>query len=82
MITGGVFQPLSSQTLLGVVGEYIIDTPFCKQKLSCNPNIKKSLGPVVPSLVLSDSRVYYIVSDFHCVCPIFFPLNNTETSKK
>jgi hypothetical protein len=43
MMAGGAFQPISSQTLLGLVWEYI-NKPFARKKQGCNTNIEKAKG--------------------------------------
>jgi hypothetical protein len=40
MIAGGIFQPITSQTLLELNWEYIY-TPFASREKSCNPKFKK-----------------------------------------
>ncbi len=51
MIAGGIFQPITSQTLLELNWEYIY-TPFASREKSCNPKFKR-LQEFCPKFSLS-----------------------------
>ena len=81
MIAKGAFQPTSSQTLLGLVGEYKI-APFCNRKLSYNPKIKKKLGVGGPAQDLPKFQTPCLTPKSVQTCSIYSPDGDCKVSLK